>query len=235
MAAQALDMNQPRYKSPLEQDKLNLYATPEKTGARSPKLCWAVIFNNPRLTVYTNDPALQNKENDWGRITARLDIIVAQSVLELLLKLVDEPNDTKYKVENYNNPITANGERTQTPIHINDIYIGKDKEGIIWLSVVEKDKPKIKFNLEFTDYHHLQHGDGTPVTRADASKLVTRAYCGLLSKFLTDSYFLPDQLAILNTSAEDKKNMRNNRSNQKPTGQKSAPTSIDMDADDLPF
>ncbi len=238
MAAQpALDMNQPRYKSPLEQDKLSLYAVPDKPGARSPKLCWAVIFNHPRLTVYTNDPQLQNKENDWGRITARLDIIVAQSVLDVLLSMIDEPADTRYKIENFNNPITENGERTQTPVHINDIHIGKDKEGVIWLSVVEKDKPKIKFNLEFSDYHHLQCGDGTPVTRAKASIFATRAYCGLVSKFLTESYFLPDQLAILNISAEEKKNMRNNnRSDRKgaPAG-KASPVQVDMDADDLPF
>ncbi len=229
------DPNAPRFKSPLELDKLALYTKPASANDRTAKLVWSVVFNHPRLTLFTNKKELENKENGWGRIIARLDILVAQSIIESLRSMVDAEPGTRMVIKNINYPINE-GKRSETPVHVNDVILGKDKEGLIWISVVEENKPNIKFNIIFSDYHELFHGDGTAFTAKESSELATKAYCNILEKMLSSSYFLPDQLAILNTSSEDKKNMFNTKGSYK----KQLPNKPNMESaaiseDDFPF
>lgn len=229
------DPNAARAKSPLELDKLALYTNPASPTDRTARLTWSLIFNNPRITVYTNKKELENKENQWGRITARLDVLVAGSIIETLRNLVNQPEGTRSVIKNINYPVN-DGVRSETPVHVNDVIMGKDKEGVIWLSVVQEGFPNIKFNITFSDYHDLFHGDGTQFTAAETSALATKAYCNILEQMLVNSYYLPDQLSILNTSKEDKKNMFNTKGSYKrnaPNKPKDLPAAVTED--DFPF
>ena len=72
---------------------------------RTAKLVWSVVFNHPRLTLFTNKKELENKENGWGRLIARLDILVAQSIIESLRSMVDAEPGTRMVIKNINYPI----------------------------------------------------------------------------------------------------------------------------------
>jgi hypothetical protein len=226
-----------RVKTPLELDKLTLYATPEP-GGRSPRLAWSLIFGNPRITVYTNRKELENKENEWGRITARLDIITMRILLDQLEKVVKGQEEVRYKIVNKNHPI-VDGQRSEVAVEVNEIIFGKDKEGMVWISVVEGEKPKIKFNFSFSDYHELRKGDGTSFSASEGSCLAANAYIGILRDMFVNSYYTKEQIDILNTSPEDKKAMfgkktpYNNNSNKSSGGK--AATPVVADFDDLPF
>jgi hypothetical protein len=49
--------------------------------------------------------------------------------------------------------------------------VGKDEDGLVWISLVAKDRPRIKFIFQLSDWHEIFHGDGTPYNAADASVL----------------------------------------------------------------
>ncbi len=222
-----------RKKSPLELDKLSIYTKPEKAEDRSARLIWSLVFNNPRITIFTNKKELTNKENDWGRITARLDPMIAFSILNQLADLVNKPNGTRFLIKNINYPV-IDGKRAETPEHVNDVIIGKDQEGVIWLSIKEEGKPNIKFNITFSDYHEIVNGDGTPLTIEEASKLATIAYTSILKRMLIQSYYLPEQLEILNTTPEDRKTKYNTKGSYQRNVNKPSPTAATT-ADDFPF
>ena len=71
-------------------------------------------------------------------------------------------------------------------MHLTDIWIGKDREGVIYISVVDalkKDRPVIKFPIVGdVRWQGFVHGDGTPYTKADASVLYTEAYAMMLQE-----------------------------------------------------
>ena len=231
-----MDLDQPRSKSPLELDKLALYTKPASPEDKTAKLIWSVVFNNPRITVYTNKKEAMNKDNDWGRIIARLDIMVAFSIIEALKAIGDKENGERVVIKNMNYPI-VNNTRSDTAMHVNDIIVGKDKEGIVWLSVIQEGKPNIKFNIGLSDYHEFYHGDGSAYTPSEVSILATKAYTNILEKMMANSYYLPDQLAILNTSPDDKKNMYNTKGTYKknPNIKKEENEPALAFNDDLPF
>lgn len=168
----------PKPKGPLD-NKITLFSPVQGQPGKKSRLSWGVYQNNPRVIVYTNCENNVSKENDYGKITAALDAPVFFGVLELLESLGDKPNDTKFKIENKNYTWFGR-QRSETPVVVSELWVGKDKEGVLWISITATGRPKIVFYFEFSDYHYFLHGDGSPLTKQESSVLACKAYCKLL-------------------------------------------------------
>ena len=172
-----------RAKTALDNNKLNLYAPTPGHNGKSARLIWGLYSNNPRITVYTNDPNDQDASKNYGKISANLDAPTFFAVLNMLTKAVDPatPADWRMKIEN-SNFIFPGGKRSEKPVVVSELIVGKDKDGTIWISVVDfkKDRPRIKFVFGKSDFHRYIHGDGTPLTDAETSVLYAQAYIKML-------------------------------------------------------
>ena len=181
------DFKAQRTKNALDNRKLNLSApTPGHQGKRA-SLIWGLYSNNPRLTVYTGDPNDQDASKGYGKITANLDAPVFFAFLQLLEMAVDPatPNDWKAKIEN-KNFIFPGGKRSEAPVVVSELFVGKDKDGVVWISIVDrnKDRPRIKFVIGGNDFHRFLHSDGTPFTDAETSVLFAKGYIKLLQEMM---------------------------------------------------
>lgn len=224
----------PKPKGPLDNDKITLYTpVPGQPGKKS-RLIWGMFQNNPRVIVYTNNEANSSKENDFGKITAALDAPVFFGLLELLESLTEKPNDTKFKIEN-KNYTWFGGRRSETPVLVSELWVGKDKEGAMWISVTASGRPKIVFYFEFSDYHFFLHGDGTPMSKQEGSVVACRSYCkllrGMYENLLVTSYVDPN---IAKAAKEAAQSGGGNRGGYSPQ-QSSAPVSSDSFDDDAPY
>lgn len=170
----------PRKKNALDNNKLAL-TTPSPVGnGKQAKLVWSLINNNPRITVYTGDDAeAGNEKANYGRIVANLDLPTMYTFFEMVETANAREPGFKVKLENKNFTFFG-GKRSDFPVVQTELWCGKDKEGCIWMSVTAKDRPMIKFVFAPTDFHHLFHGDGTPMTKAEASVIFAKGYFGIL-------------------------------------------------------
>lgn len=139
--------------------------------------------SNPRITVYTGDPNDSNQSTNNGRIRAELDTVNVYSVILLIRSALKEEPGWKKNIK-CSNFIYPGGKRSEKPVHLTDIWIGKDREGVIYISVVDalkKDRPVIKFPIiGDARWQGFVHGDSTPFTKAEASQLYAEAYALLL-------------------------------------------------------
>jgi uncharacterized membrane protein YgcG len=175
-----------RKKNALDNRKLNLSAPTPGVQGKTASLIWGLYSNNPRITVYTNDPNDQGQDKGYGKISANLDAPTFFGVMGLLHKAVDPatPNEWRDKVENMNFTFFG-GKRSAAPAVTSELWVGKDKDGIVWISVTAPNRPKIKFKFGNNDFHHWIHGDGTPFTESEASLLYAKAYVAILQPLMT--------------------------------------------------
>ncbi len=144
-------------------------------------LYWAVFDGNPRLVVKTNDPA---DTVSYGKITAAFDPWNVGVIKQTLQKALDAKEAWKMKVALKN---TYRGNQNfDSPQHINDIVIGKDAEGVVYMSVIEQDRPQIKFPLLPSEYVQYIHADGTPLTPAESSAIFTAGYIDIIIPTITN-------------------------------------------------
>lgn len=87
----------PRKKIALDNRKLSLFAPCPSAPGKTASLSWRLVSNNPRITVYTNDPADMTEKNGNGLIAAALDAPVFFMLMRLMYKIIDAPNGTEEK------------------------------------------------------------------------------------------------------------------------------------------
>lgn len=168
-----------RIKNALDSRKLHLTTRCPGDSTKFSSFTWQLVANNPRLVVWTNDPSDTGEANGYGKITANLDAPTFTAFLQLLGEVIDSPGEKKEYLEN-RNYIFPKGVRSETPVLISTLYCGKDKDGIIWISLVAKNRPIIKFTFGEGEFHHFFNGDGTPADKAKVSQRYARAYIKLL-------------------------------------------------------
>lgn len=152
-------------------DKFMLFAAPNSGADKRPRLVWGVRDNNPRITVYTN---LETDKASKGVIYAGINPETFYIFLNLFEKILAGPNGEKNKIDCFGTK-WVDGERQEGKVLISELWFGKSAEGIAWLSLTAPDRPKIRFDLQISDYHKLFHNDGTVFTEQEGSILQAQA------------------------------------------------------------
>jgi hypothetical protein len=169
----------PRKKNVLDETKLRLSADPVSGSKRRPSLAFSVVKNNPRIDVYTN---VEGDKNN-GNIRAAMDAPVFFALMRLIEKSINAEPNTRFVIQNKNYKWFGQGKKSDAPINLSDTLAGKDAEGRIFISVIDKEdnsRPKIKFVFSSGYWHDLFHGNGTPFTEAEDSVLCAEAFVEML-------------------------------------------------------
>lgn len=234
-----------RKKNAFNNSKLRLSApNPNAKGVFS-NLSWDVYQNNPRIVVDTRDPNLSSPENSYGRIQAAMDPLVFSLFLNFLKEAIESPSAVKFKIENFSFEYT-NGQRAQEASHTSDVWVGKDAEGQMFITVVSKKGthwPVIKFIFGPSDerFHKFYRGDGTSISKAELSVYAAKGYTELLPLLManvldTHYYDVPPSTAWKNKQAGGSggygggvKSYGANDGQNKPAG------NAEINDNDLPF
>lgn len=175
MAEVASDRDQGPIKI-LDFTKLQLFTpTPGVQGVRA-KLSFGFRDGNPRITVFTNDP---NDTTAKGIIYAGMLPEVFEVFLTQLDTVIRSKEEMKQVMDCYTQRYEDNkptGERVLN----SQVWVGKDTDGMVWISVTAKGRPQIKFTFQVSDWHKLLKGDGTPFSESEASRLAALAHMNLL-------------------------------------------------------
>lgn len=175
----------PRKKNPLDNKKLHMSA--KNQDGKYASLQWGLFANNPRITVYTNVES--DRDTNYGKISANMDTPAFYAFLGLLQEAIQFVPGTngreefKASIEN-KNFIFPGGKRSEKPVVQSELFVGKDKDGVVWMGVMAKDRPRIKFNFQLSDFHMLKHGTGETYSAAEASKVAAEAYWNILTEML---------------------------------------------------
>jgi hypothetical protein len=189
----------PRPKNALDNRKLHLTA-PCPTAAGKTSALTVQVFTaektgepNPRITVFTRDPEDQGERNGYGKIQANLDPVVFYALMEKLRRIatgsvgkedaVPADGEDKVKMEN-KNYIFPGGKKSETPVPVSEIQMGKDAEGVVWISVLAKDRPRIKFPFIPNQFHTLFHRTGEQYSKGEASELWALGWIRLMEQMI---------------------------------------------------
>jgi hypothetical protein len=137
---------------------------PGAPGKRS-KLNWAVIGDNFRITIFTNDP---NDTIKKGVLYAGMDPVTFELFLTKFEKILCSPNgEYQDKVDCFG-AVFEDDKRTNEKTLISHLCFGKDINGMAWISVIAPNRPKIKFFFKVSEWHKV-YVDGQQISDAEGS------------------------------------------------------------------
>ena len=168
----------PRKKIALDNNKLNLSA-PSTAQGKTASLIWGFHKNNPRITVWTRDPADETERNNKGKIQAELNLPVLFSLFETIRHAADSAPGWKDKLENKNFTFFG-GKRSETAVVTTEIWCGKDAEGFVYISVTAPNRPIIKFRIQPDDFHTWYESNGEKASAERIAKTYVKGYIRIL-------------------------------------------------------
>lgn len=162
-------------------NRLTMYGQPAADGGQAPRIYWALFDGNPRIEVRTNVESDQN--NNYGKITAPMDLFTAGVVADILKRASKADNGFREKV--IIRSTWHNGERFDSPKEINSVIIGKDSEGMVYISVHEENRPNIRFFFAPSKWHSLVKQDGEAYAKAELSCIYARCYADVIMNVIS--------------------------------------------------
>jgi hypothetical protein len=132
-----------------------------------------VAGNKIRMSVYPNI------EGDNKAINGILTPIRAYGFLEIVKKAINTPadgNDHTYKMT-VNRP-GSDGNKMVTDF---ELYAGRNKEGLVWISLFRYDRPKIAFTFSDDKWHQYVFTTGEQATPAEVSSLIASAWVNMMT------------------------------------------------------
>jgi hypothetical protein len=174
-----------RDKNVLDDPRLTLSAPTPGVDKAWAKMNWGFFGNNGHLVVWTNDPEDQTEKNANGKIGVKIPAQDYEKFLSLIDLAIDLPPGEKNGMDVIDYSYYGR-ERSEKPEVQATIWVGKNKEGEVWLSLISKDnsRPKIQFKFGKTMYHAFKHGDGQPFSDAETSVLAARAHLRTIRRAL---------------------------------------------------
>lgn len=154
-------------------NRLSLYSG---DGRDAPRLYWAIFDGNPRIVVRTQDP--NDKDNNYGTIVAPMDPIIMSVLSDIIRQAADAEPGWRQKITNKST--WHNGQKLQEPTRINDIIVGKDSEGCVYIALHEDNRPNLRFLFGPSTFHYLIKNDGSPLSKAELSVLFAKGYANMV-------------------------------------------------------
>jgi hypothetical protein len=154
-------------------------------------------LNNPHLVVATGDPNENDRNTNYGKIEAPFNVHAWGMFMEMFYDAIEkfQPGQ-KSQIVCKNFVFVGQGQRSTEPLPVATVTVGKDKEGVICMSVTAKNRTAVIFKLlPDPQFFNFVHGDGTPYSDAELSAWFARGWyknmTQIMRHILVDQYREP--------------------------------------------
>jgi len=149
--------------------KLVIWGDSDSTdqSSKRPRLVFSFRDGNPRISVYTGNSGVE------GIISFPSDIPTMVSAMSMLKDVANGPNGNKVAIDsltvNY-----VNNKPTNEKKLVSTLYIGKSKEGLVYLSVITEGKPKLVFSIKPSQYHTFKDSEKNVISDSVISPMMAK-------------------------------------------------------------
>jgi uncharacterized membrane protein YgcG len=160
---------QQRPKTVLNHRALTMYA-PNGEG-KFANLSIDLKKNDPILTVRTN--IANDANNDYGRIQANVPVDKFYMFLEMIKHAATEVTEPfRWAYEHRDRKFIGQGKMTDGPVLIYRLVVGREDDGVVFVSIVQDKRPNIKFSFLPDTKTAFKDADGNEMPRQLQSKFL---------------------------------------------------------------
>ena len=148
-------------------NQFTLYAASTKNPDKMLRLTVGVSGTGFPFMSVDADENIQEKtkENNFGKLTARLGGTVFFTLLNMLKYAKTKESGWKMGLQNFHTYI--NGKHLDKPQHSNDVLVGVDNDSCVWMTIVENGRESVRFFFGPTEWHNWKKADGEMASRKE--------------------------------------------------------------------
>jgi hypothetical protein len=142
--------------------KIHIWGDGEDSKSK-PRMVFGFRDGNPRITVYTGQTGPESV------ISFPADVPTMVMVLTYMKDIAKAPPGAKVIIESLT-LVYQDNKPTQEKKVVSTLYVGKSKDGLVYLSVITEGKPKLIFTIKSSPFHTFRDGDKNVLDGAKVSE-----------------------------------------------------------------
>lgn len=170
--------------NPFIEYKLNLIGDKVSDFPKKPALKVDINKNNVSLTCY---PGNKNSEGRTESIRAGMDAITFYSVLAGLRKAIDAEPGFRLGFKCMTPRKRREGETGMPKALGATVLVGKDQQGHVYISVVRKDPPHVKFIFRPSEWHEIANAQNEPMPLQEVSQIYAAGWADLMQEMVANA------------------------------------------------
>ena len=160
-------------KSLLELNKLSLHRI--NKAERTSSLKWGFRKGYPRLMVFINGSDLSVRGRD-NMIIAPFGFTALNTLTGAMAEIIEAEKGTEFSINCINAKFVDNKKTDETIVQAT-VVVGKDQDGMIFISLSEESKPTVRFNLTLNEEWNPVTMNGVNIGLTEfGSKMFTKRY-----------------------------------------------------------
>ena len=169
-----------RKQLPFDDQRMKLYANPVQGATKRPTLTFGYVTrkfvaNMASITVRTQVP---NDKNN-GVIKAEIPMSSMYSIFETVKEILALPGAQERSRRLYTDFLM--GKKTDQPVPYANLIVGKEEDGRVYIALVAKNRPNIKFHVAPDDFIREVTRDGQEMNTVEYYAQYGRGYFGLIA------------------------------------------------------
>lgn len=168
-----------RKQLPFDDQRYKLYAAPVQGAAKRPTLTFGFVTRNfvancASITVRTQVP---NDKNN-GVIKAEMPMPDLYGIMETIKEITSLPGAQERSRRLYTDFLM--GKKTDQPVPYANLIVGKEDDGRVYIALVSKNRPSIKFHVAPDDFIREVTRDGQEMNTVEYYAQYARGYFSMI-------------------------------------------------------
>lgn len=152
--------DKPRRRLNMTLDSYTMFATPRTRKDRKQlRLTFGCSNGYPNVNVETDEEGEGTQENGWLRVSSRMAAVNFNTMCALIELATKQEPGWKQAIECYHT--WKDGRQHDEKQHINDLVVGVDNQGMVFISILQPGRTTTKFVFGPTDWHNYKKEDGS--------------------------------------------------------------------------
>ena len=141
-----------------------MFATPRvRVDKKHLRLMFGCTNGYPNINMETDEEGEPLKENGFLKLSARLNGTNFIAAMGLIKAAVTKEPGWKHAIECYHT--WKNGVFSEKPVHVCDLVIGVDNQGLVYITILQSGRTSSKFVFGPTEWHNYKDSDGNNLTQ----------------------------------------------------------------------
>lgn len=151
-----------------------MFATPRTRKDRKQiRLTYGCTNGYPNVNIETDEDGEPTLENGFLRLSSRLNSPNFFAFLNLIEKALEESPGWSRGIECYHT--YKDGEVLEVPQKINDLKVGVDNQGLVYLTILQPGRTSAKFTFGPTEWHNYKDQDGNALSQKEQNHICAKA------------------------------------------------------------
>ncbi len=151
-----------------------MFATPRTRKDRKQlRLTFGCTNGYPNVNIETDEEGEPSIENGFLRLSSRLNGTNFHAFLSFIEAALKETAGWHRSIECYHT--YKDGEVLETPQKINDLKVGVDNQGLIYITILQPGRTSAKFRFGPTEWHNYKDHEGNALSQKEQNHICAKA------------------------------------------------------------